>query len=114
MEVVWSDLALTQLDEVMDYVEEHFGLLTSQKVLHNILEKTDELAQYSTHGIYDARYTSWVAGQDMVIRHMLLVPNRVYYLIDDEHVVIMGIVHVKRSPQGGFIPAQKTAALLLA
>ena len=57
MEVVWSDLALTQLDEVMDYVEEHFGLLTSQKVLHNILEKIDELAQYSTHGIYDARYT---------------------------------------------------------
>ena len=50
MEVVWSDLALTQLDEVIDYVEEHFGLLTSQKVLHNILEKTDELAQYSTHG----------------------------------------------------------------
>ena len=44
MEVVWSDLALTQLDEVIDYVEEHFGLLTSQKVLHNILEKTDELA----------------------------------------------------------------------
>jgi hypothetical protein len=38
MEVVWSDLALTQLDEVIDYVEEHFGLLTSQKVLHNILE----------------------------------------------------------------------------
>ena len=99
MEVVWSDLALTQLDEVMDYVEEHFGLLTSQKVLHNILEKTDELAQYSTHGIYDARYTSWVSGQDMVIRHLLLVPNRVYYLIDGEQIVIIGIVHVKRSPQ---------------
>ena len=49
MEVVWSDLALTQLDEVMDYVEEHFGLFTSQKGLHHILEKTDELAQYSTH-----------------------------------------------------------------
>ena len=95
MEVVWSDLALTQLDEVIDYVEEHFGLLTSQKVLHNILEKTDELAQYSTHGIYDARYTSWVSGQDMVIRHLLLAPNRVYYLIDGEQVVIMGIVHVK-------------------
>ena len=61
MEVVWSDLALTQLDEVIDYVEEHFGLLTSQEVLHNILEKTDGLAQYSTHGIYDARYTSWVS-----------------------------------------------------
>ena len=59
----------------------------------------DELAQYSTHGIYDARYTSWVSGQDMVIRHLLLAPNRVYYLIDGEQVVIMGIVHVKRSPQ---------------
>ena len=33
MEVVWSDMALTQLDEVIDYVEEHFGLLTSQNVL---------------------------------------------------------------------------------
>ena len=99
MEVVWSDLALTQLDEVLDYVEEHFGLLTSQEVLHNILEKTDELAQYSTHGIYDARYTSWVSGQNMVIRHLLIAPNRVYYLIDGEQVVIMGIVHVKRSPQ---------------
>ena len=99
MEVVWSDLALTQLDEVLDYVEEHFGLLTSQEVLHNILEKTDELAQYSTHGIYDARYTSWVSGQNMVIRHLLIAPNRVYYLIDGEQVVIMGIVHVKRPPQ---------------
>ena len=29
-----------------------------------------DLAQYSTHGIYDARYTSWVSGQDMVIRNM--------------------------------------------
>ena len=37
--------------------------------------------------------------QDMVIRHLLLAPNRVYYLIDGEQVVIMGIVHVKRSPQ---------------
>lgn len=34
-----------------------------------------------------------------VIRHLLLAPNRVYYLIDGEQVVIMGIVHVKRSPQ---------------
>ena len=74
MEVVWSDLALTQLDEVIDYVEEHFGLLTSQQELHNILEKTDELTQYSTHGIYDARYTSCVSGQNMVIRHLLLAP----------------------------------------
>ena len=61
--------------------------------------QADELAQYSTHGIYDACYTSWVSGQDMVIRHLLLAPNRVYYLIDDEQIVIMGIVHVKRSPQ---------------
>lgn len=99
MEVVWSDLALTQLDEVIDYVEEHFGLLTSQNVLHNILTKTEELSLYPTHGIYDARYTSWVSEREMSIRHLLLSPNRVYYLIDGEQVVIMGIVHVKRSPQ---------------
>ena len=52
MEVVWSDMALAQLDEVIDYVEEHFGLLTSQNVLHEILEKTDDLAQYIPHMAY--------------------------------------------------------------
>lgn len=30
---------------------------------------------------------------------LLLAPNRVYYLIDGEQIVIMGIIHVKRSPQ---------------
>lgn len=98
-----STTKIQKISEITNFFRHYFlsrtEVLTSQKVLHNILEKTDELAQYSTHGIYDARYTSWVSGQDMVIRHLLLAPNRVYYLIDGEQVVIMGIVHVKRSPQ---------------
>ena len=46
-----------------------------------------------------ATLRGYLVSQDMVIRLLLLAPNRVYYLIDGEQVVIMGIVHVKRSPQ---------------
>lgn len=61
MEVIWSDLALQQLDAVVDYVEENFGVLTARKTLRKILEKTDSLAVYSEHGIFDAKFTSLVA-----------------------------------------------------
>ena len=31
MEVIWSDLALQQLDTVVDYVEENFGVITEHQ-----------------------------------------------------------------------------------
>ena len=99
MEVIWSDLALQQLDAVVDYVEENFGVMTARKSLRKILEKTDELAVYAGHGIYDAKYTSLVADEQMVIRHLFIAPNRIYYLVDTDKVVIMGIVHVRQSPR---------------
>lgn len=61
MEVVWSDLSLVELDEVLDYVIEHFSVITSQNILHNTLAKTEELSTYYSYGIYDAKYTSWVS-----------------------------------------------------
>lgn len=39
MEVVWSDLALVELEEVIDYVEELFGVATSQNVLHAMIKR---------------------------------------------------------------------------
>ena len=42
MEVVWSDLALTQLDEVMDYVRKRYG-------------GDDYVAQIVTYGSMKAR-----------------------------------------------------------
>ncbi|MBW0032690.1 hypothetical protein V7T14_15485, partial [Segatella copri] len=63
MEVVWSDLALTQLDEVMDYVEEHFGLLTAQ-VRKSVDSPPDMLTKrLSSHGtcfpIKSSTFASW-------------------------------------------------------
>ena len=89
MEVTWSDLALQQLDEVVDYVEDNFGIITAQNTLDRILDGADQLTKYADHGIYDAKFTSLVAKQKMVIRHLLIAPNRIYYLIDDNKVVIM-------------------------
>lgn len=99
MEVTWSDLALQQLYAVVDYVEDNFGVITAKKTLDRIIEGADQLKKYADHGIYDAKFTSLVAKKQMVIRHLLIVPNRVYYLIDANKVVIIGIAHVKRSPK---------------
>lgn len=73
--------------------------MTAQKSLRKILEKTDKLSVYYSHGIYDAKYTSLVVNVQMVIRHLLIAPNRIYYLVDADKVVIMCIVHVRQFPR---------------
>lgn len=35
----------------------------------------------------------------MEIRHLLIVPNSIYYLLDEDKVVIIGIAYVKQSPR---------------
>ena len=39
MEIIWSDMALHQLDGILDYVEEHFGASVSRKTLDDINSK---------------------------------------------------------------------------
>ena len=58
MEVVWSDLALTQLDEVIDYVEEHFGASVSRKTLDDIDSKVGRLLLFPESGTPDYSYSS--------------------------------------------------------
>ena len=43
MEIIWSDMALHQLDGILDYVEEHFGASVSRKTLDDINSKVGRL-----------------------------------------------------------------------
>lgn len=43
MEIKWSDLALRQLDDILDYVEEHFGSQTAIKTLEKVNSKVNRL-----------------------------------------------------------------------
>ena len=46
MEIIWSDLAVQQLDEIAEYVQDNYGELTSRKMVHKITEYVNKLKVY--------------------------------------------------------------------
>lgn len=97
MEIVWSPLAIKHLTDVLEYVEKHFGISISQKTYQRITEKITQLTIYPQIGVFDADLSSFIEGIE--VRHLILPPNILYYLIDDNEIVIMAVVHSKQSPE---------------
>lgn len=46
MEIIWSDLARQNLDSILDYVEDNFGINTANKTLLKISEKVEGLRNF--------------------------------------------------------------------
>ncbi len=74
MEIVWSDMSLRQVDENLDYVEEHFGAFVAQETLDKINAKVNDLLDFPESGTPDFSYTSKVALDDILIRHIKVGP----------------------------------------
>ena len=97
MEIIWSDMALHQLDGILDYVEEHFGASVSRKTLDDIDSKVGRLLLFPESGTPDYSYSSKLLNNKVLIRHLNIGPNVVYYNIDGEIINIMVIAHYKQS-----------------
>ena len=97
MEIVWSSLAVEQLADVLEYVEESFGTSVARKTYQRITEKVAQLMNYPQIGVFDAGLSSLIEGVE--VRHLILAPNVLYYLIDNNEIVIMAVVHSKQSPE---------------
>ena len=97
MEIIWSDIALHQLNEVLDYVEEHFGSSVARKTLDNINTKVERLLLFPESGTPDYSYSSKILNDNVLIRHLNIGPNIVYYNVDGEIINIMVIAHYKQS-----------------
>ena len=97
MEIIWSDIALHQLNEVLDYVEEHFGSSVACKTLDNINIKVERLLLFPESGTPDYSYSSKILNDNVLIRHLDIGPNIVYYNVDGEIINIMVIAHYKQS-----------------
>ena len=50
MEIIWSDLAVQQLDEIAEYVQDNYGEFTSRKMVHKITEYVIRLKVYPSIG----------------------------------------------------------------
>lgn len=97
MGIIWSDMALHQLDGILDYVEEHFGASVSRKTLDDINSKVGRLLLFPESGTPDYSYSSKLLNNKVLIRHLNIGPNVVYYNIDGEIINIMVIAHYKQS-----------------
>ena len=99
MEVKWSDLALKQLDDILDYVEERFGSLTAIKTLEKINSKVNRLMLFPESGSPDFGYSTLTESDSILIRHLKIDPNVVYYNVDGDVINVMAIAHSKQSPK---------------
>ena len=93
MVVRWLTFAQDQLKGVVQYVMDNFGVMTAKKSLCKILNDTDTLGKYPTKGIYDKKFSK----NGIEVRHLNTGPNMVYYLIDENEVVILAVMHYRQS-----------------
>ena len=95
MEVIWSDLAKQNLDSILDYVEDNFGLSIAKKTFRKIDKKVGSLRNFPESGVLDRKYSTG----EYEVRHFTLDPNVLYYMVYPDAVVIGVIVHKSQSPK---------------
>lgn len=95
VEIHWSTLAKQQLKEVGQYVAENFGERTAIKCLDRISKKVDGLYIFPESGSYDKKYST----EHYTVRHLILHPNLVYYIQQENRLTIMAVVHERQSPK---------------
>ena len=94
MEVRWLPFAQEQLKVVVQYVADNFGEMTAKKSLKGILTKVEALSTSPERGVWDKKFSTL----DIRVRHLNIGPNVVYYLIDQDDVVVIAVMHYRQSP----------------
>ena len=93
MEVIWSDLALQDLTEIAEYVSENFGDRVAYTSVEKLQEKVSRLKLFPESGVLDRKLSSL----DFYVHHLIVEPNVIYYLLETDRIVVMTILHTKRS-----------------
>ena len=97
MEVEWTDMALSQLGDAVEYVADNYGMRTAQNVYDKIDKKVQDLLKQPESGRYDGVNLS----MEYPLRHLTIVPNILYYFVntEDDKLVILAVVHSRQSPR---------------
>ena len=97
MEIVWSDLGAGLFRAVLEYVEDNYGENVARQTFHRITEKVEQLEHFPGIGVKDFDLEPTEFGSSAEVRHLILYPNIVYYLIDGDEVVIIAVLHALQS-----------------
>lgn len=95
MEIIWSDFAQQNLDSILDYVEDNFGVGIANKTLRKIGKKVGSLCNFPESGLLDRKYSN----SEYSVHHINIEPNVLYYMVYPDAVVIGVIVHKSQSPK---------------
>jgi len=90
--VVWSESAEDALDQIIEYIAEE-SRSVAEKVLGRILEAAASLSLLSERG------GPVPEVQDPTIRQLLCDPYRLIYVVEEERVLIIALLH-QRSDVG--------------
>lgn len=95
MEIKWLPFATEQLAHVIQYVADEFGRSVALRTLKRIQNKVNRLQRFPESGTWDKAFST----SQRIVRHLNIYPNIVFYLIDEDEVVVISVMHCKQSPQ---------------
>lgn len=95
MDLIWSELSKKQLALIGQYVSEQFGSRVAEKSVSKIVSKVEVLRKYPSIGSIDLRFST----REYVVRHINLYPNVVYFLVYNEKIIVIAVMHTKQSPR---------------
>ena len=72
-------------------------MLAAQKTRQKIQEQSKSFSKTSYIGIIDSDFSTLF--NNITVRHLKLSPNVIYYLIDENRIVIAAMLHSKQSPE---------------
>ena len=100
MEIVWSRLGERLFKSVLEYVEDNFGENVARQTFRRITEKVEQLKYFPGIGVKDFELAESLGfGTGVEVRHLVLQPNIVYYMIDGDDIVIIAVVHAHQSQE---------------
>lgn len=95
MELIWSQLASKHLLEVAEYVEENFGARVAEEKVDLIIKRMNRLLLFPESGVLDREYST----EDFSVHHLNMYPNVIYYMLENDHLIVMSIFHNRQSPK---------------
>ena len=71
--MIWLDFARQNLDSILDYVEDNFGVAVAKTTLRKIHEKVNVLRVFPESGVQDMKYST----KEYSIRHVIVFNTNV-------------------------------------
>jgi len=93
MKVIWRSRALTDLEDILDYVANRESITVAKKLIKQIIDKASNLA------ISPEKYQKeTLIETERNIRRAVVHSYKIYYEIIESEIVLLHIFHTSQSP----------------